>query len=88
MTVIFGAGRGDFVCKSSAVVTFDRSLHVCLGTPDYKYGQRVVVIAICAAPQWTDTERGLEMGDLRAVGYENIPHKSVGGCVAISDSRV
>ena len=39
-----------------------------LGTPDYKYGQRVVVLAITAAPQWTDTPRGLELGDLRAFG--------------------
>lgn len=45
-----------------------------LGTPDYKYGQRVVVIAITAAPQWTDTPRGLEIGDLRAFGYADSSH--------------
>lgn len=39
-----------------------------LGTPDYKYGQRVIVIGVTAAPQWTDTPRGLELGDLRAFG--------------------
>lgn len=39
-----------------------------LGTPDYKYGQRVLVLGITAAPQWTDTGRGLELGDLRAFG--------------------
>ena len=39
-----------------------------MGTPDYKYGRRVVVLGITAAPQWTDSERGLHLGDLRAFG--------------------
>jgi hypothetical protein len=39
-----------------------------LGTPDYKYGLRVVVIGVTASPRWTDTPRGLEIGDLRAFG--------------------
>lgn len=60
-----------------------------LGTPDYKYGLRVVstgisrvfshadqqiVLGVTASPQWTETERGLELGDLRAFGYA--PHPS------------
>ena len=40
-----------------------------LGTAEYKYGQRVLVLGVTAAPQWTDTERGLQMGDLRSFGW-------------------
>jgi DUF917 family protein len=39
-----------------------------LGTPDYKYGVRVIVIGATAAPQWTDTRRGLALGDLSSFG--------------------
>lgn len=39
-----------------------------MGSPDYKYGRKVVVLGITAAPQWTDTERGLSLGDMRAFG--------------------
>ncbi|WRT70958.1 uncharacterized protein IL334_007957 [Kwoniella shivajii] len=49
-----------------------------LGTPDYKYGLRVMVIGVTAAPQWTDTPRGLEIGALGAFGYEGIPYEPVG----------
>jgi DUF917 family protein len=49
-----------------------------LGTPDYKYGQRVVILGITAAPQWTDTPRGLEIGALPAFGFDGIPYEPVG----------
>lgn len=39
-----------------------------LGTPDYKYGLRVICLGITAAPQWTATKRGLDLGDLTAFG--------------------
>ena len=48
-----------------------------LGTPDYKYGLRVLVMAISAAPQWTDTPRGLELGALPAFGYD-LPYIPIG----------
>ena len=35
---------------------------------DYKYGLRVLVVAVTAAPQWTDTQRGLDIGSLTAFG--------------------
>lgn len=39
-----------------------------LGTPEYRYGLKVLVLGVTAAPQWTDTPRGLELGDTRAFG--------------------
>ncbi|WVW80695.1 hypothetical protein I302_102681 [Kwoniella bestiolae CBS 10118] len=49
-----------------------------LGTPDYKYGLRVMVIGVTAAPQWTDTPRGIEVGGLGAFGYDDIPYEPIG----------
>ncbi|WOO78677.1 Putative D-/L-hydantoinase subunit A [Vanrija pseudolonga] len=43
---------------------------VALGTPEYKYGLRVLVLGITAAPQWTSTQRGLDLGSLTAFGYD------------------
>ena len=48
-----------------------------LGTPDYKYGLKVLVLGITAAPQWTDTQRGLDIGALPAFGYD-IPYRPIG----------
>ena len=49
-------------------------------TTDYKYGLRVLIIAVTAAPQWTDTQRGLDIGSLSAFGYD-IPYVPIGGYV-------
>jgi len=49
-----------------------------LGTPQYKYGLRVLVLGITAAPQWTDTERGLELGGPSAFDFPNIQYKPLG----------
>ncbi|KIM59644.1 hypothetical protein SCLCIDRAFT_27186 [Scleroderma citrinum Foug A] len=40
-----------------------------LGTQEYKYSLRVVVIGIVGAPQWTSTPRGMEVGGPSAFGY-------------------
>jgi hypothetical protein len=47
---------------------------------DYKYGLRVLIVAVTAAPQWTDTQRGLDIGSLSAFGYD-IPYAPIGGYV-------
>ncbi|KAH7886988.1 hydantoinase [Phlebopus sp. FC_14] len=49
-----------------------------LGTPQYKYGLRVLVLGITAAPQWTQTHRGLEIGGPSAFGFPNIEYKPLG----------
>ncbi|KII93913.1 hypothetical protein PLICRDRAFT_102080 [Plicaturopsis crispa FD-325 SS-3] len=62
----------DLIC------VLDAQSGSALGTPDYKYGLRVMVLGATAAPQWTDTPRGLELGDLRAFGYTDIPYVPLG----------
>lgn len=50
------------------IAVLDAQNGEALGTPDYKYGLRVLVLGVTGAPQWSDTERGLALGDLRAFG--------------------
>ncbi|KAG6333941.1 hypothetical protein ID866_5152 [Astraeus odoratus] len=49
-----------------------------LGTQEYKYGLRVVVIGITGAPQWTGTPRGMETGGPGAFGFHDIPYVPLG----------
>ncbi|KLT44591.1 putative hydantoinase [Cutaneotrichosporon oleaginosum] len=59
------------------ISVLDAQNGLALGTPEYKYGQRVLVLGITAAPQWTSTKRGLELGALPAFGY-NVPYTPLG----------
>jgi len=65
------AGVPDLIC------VLDAQNGLALGTPEYKYGQRVLVLGITAAPQWTSTKRGLELGALPAFGYD-LPYEPLG----------
>ncbi|BEI86528.1 hypothetical protein CcaverHIS002_0608150 [Cutaneotrichosporon cavernicola] len=59
------------------ISVLDAQNGLALGTPEYKYGQRVVVLGMAAAPQWTGTQRGLDLGALPAFGYD-IPYVALG----------
>ncbi|BEJ14153.1 hypothetical protein CspHIS471_0313270 [Cutaneotrichosporon sp. HIS471] len=59
------------------ISVLDAQNGLALGTPEYKYGQRVLVLGITAAPQWTTTERGLQLGALPAFGYD-VPYSPLG----------
>ncbi|KAK8847715.1 hypothetical protein IAR55_005574 [Kwoniella newhampshirensis] len=63
---------------TNLIAVLDAQTGHALGTPDYKYGLRVFVLGITAAPQWTDTPRGLELGALGAFGYDDIPYEPIG----------
>ncbi|WWC69837.1 uncharacterized protein I206_103780 [Kwoniella pini CBS 10737] len=72
-------GKTEVICGVPDLISvLDAQNGTALGTPEYKYGLRVIVIGITAAPQWTDTPRGLELGSLTAFGYDNIPYKPLG----------
>ncbi|OCF31991.1 hydantoinase [Kwoniella heveanensis BCC8398] len=71
-------GQTEVVCGVPDLISvLDAQNGTALGTPEYKYGLRVIVIGITAAPQWTDTARGLELGSLSAFGYD-IPYRPLG----------
>ena len=59
------------------IAVLDSQSGAALGTPDYKYGLRVLVLGITAAPQWTETQRGLDLGALPAFGYD-LPYVPIG----------
>jgi DUF917 family protein/N-methylhydantoinase A/oxoprolinase/acetone carboxylase beta subunit len=52
-----------------------------LGVPEYRYGLKVVVVAMSAPPQWTDSPRGLELGGPASMGFDGIDYKPVGSYV-------
>ncbi|KAG1730811.1 hydantoinase [Suillus paluster] len=60
------------------IAVLDAQNGSALGTPDYKYGLRVLVVGITAAPQWTSTERGIALGGPSAFGFTHIPYKPLG----------
>ncbi|WVR06716.1 hypothetical protein IAU60_003748 [Kwoniella sp. DSM 27419] len=71
-------GKTETICAVPDLISvLDAQSGNALGTPEYKYGQRVIVLGITAAPQWTETARGLELGSLTAFGYDT-PYKPLG----------
>ncbi|EIM84142.1 DUF917-domain-containing protein [Stereum hirsutum FP-91666 SS1] len=73
-----GSGKKIVATVPDLIAVLDAQSGCALRTPDYKYGLRVLVLGITAAPQWTSTARGLELGDLRAFGFEGIPWCAAG----------
>ncbi|KAL3443378.1 hypothetical protein BJX65DRAFT_199400 [Aspergillus insuetus] len=49
-----------------------------LGTPEYRYGLKVMIIAIAASPRWTDTARGMALGGPGSMGFEDIKYVPIG----------
>ncbi|KAH0826673.1 hydantoinase [Lanmaoa asiatica] len=60
------------------IAVLDAQSGSALGTPQYKYGLRVLVLGITAAPQWTNTQRGLELGGPSAFGFHDIRYTPLG----------
>ncbi|KAG2143055.1 hydantoinase [Suillus clintonianus] len=60
------------------IAVLDAQNGSALGTPEYKYGLRVLVLGITAAPQWTSSERGIALGGPSAFGFTHIPYKPLG----------
>ncbi|KAM0746963.1 putative hydantoinase [Meredithblackwellia eburnea MCA 4105] len=73
-----GGSKQIIATVPDLIAVLDAQSGVALGTPDYKYGLRVLVLGITAAPQWTSTPRGLELGSLTAFGYSDIPYVPLG----------
>jgi DUF917 family protein len=60
------------------IVVLDLETGSGLGTPEYKYGLKVAVLAIAASPRWTDTPRGLELGGPASMGFGDVVYKPIG----------
>ena len=60
------------------IAVIDAETGAGLGTPEYKYGLKVVIIAIAASPRWTDTERGMELGGPGSMGFDQVKYVPIG----------
>ncbi|KAJ9646857.1 hypothetical protein H2204_000549 [Knufia peltigerae] len=60
------------------IALLDSETGAGLGTPEYKYGLRVTIVAIAASPRWTDTPRGLELGGPSSMGFDDIQYVPIG----------
>jgi len=60
------------------IAVLDSETGTGLGTPEYKYGLKVTVIAIAASPRWTDTPRGLQLGGPGSMGFDDIKYVPIG----------
>ncbi|KAF9890511.1 hypothetical protein FE257_005916 [Aspergillus nanangensis] len=60
------------------IALLDAETGAGLGTPDYKYGLKVLIIAIAASPRWTDTARGMELGGPGSMGFDDVKYTPVG----------
>lgn len=49
-----------------------------VGTPEYRYGLLVTVLALTASNKWTSTERGLTLGGPEGFGFNNLKYKPIG----------
>ncbi|KAJ5993673.1 hypothetical protein N7451_009397 [Penicillium sp. IBT 35674x] len=60
------------------IAIIDAETGAGLGTPEYKYGLKVVIIAIAASPRWTDTKRGMELGGPGSMGFDEVEYNPIG----------
>ncbi|KAL5338226.1 hypothetical protein BJX70DRAFT_215324 [Aspergillus crustosus] len=60
------------------IAVLDAETGAGLGTPDYKYGLKVMIIAIAASPRWTDTARGMALGGPGSMGFEDVEYVPIG----------
>lgn len=59
------------------ITVLDSQNGTALGTPDYRYGLRVTVIAMAADPKWTTTPEGLACGGPTAFGLHDLAFKPI-----------
>ncbi|KAL3477642.1 hypothetical protein BJX99DRAFT_123004 [Aspergillus californicus] len=60
------------------IAVLDAETGAGLGTPEYKYGLKVMIIAIAASPRWTDTPRGMALGGPGSMGFDSIEYVPIG----------
>lgn len=76
-----GGGRVGEVLASvpDLIAVLDCKSGENLGVPEFRYGLKVLVLAITASPLWTGSERGLELGGPQAFGYgDSVQYRAVG----------
>lgn len=60
------------------IIVLDAETGHGLSIADYKYGLKVVIIAMAASPRWTDTKRGIELGGPASMGFNDVEYRPIG----------
>lgn len=60
------------------IAVIDAQNGEAIGTPEYRYGQLVVVLGIAASDRWTGTERGISLGGPDAFGFDHLKYTPLG----------
>lgn len=60
------------------ISVIDEKTGEAIGTPEYRYGLHVFVLAIAGSDHWTATERAMNIGGPAAFGFEDVKYEPVG----------
>lgn len=60
------------------ISVIDEKSGEAIGTPEYRYGLHVLVLAITGSPHWTSSPRALEIGGPAAFGFPEVQYVPVG----------
>lgn len=77
-------GRDDpnppkIVCAVPDLISvIDCDTGEAVGTPDYRYGLMVFVLAIAPSDRWTSTPKGLEVGGPGSFGFDDVKYEPIG----------
>ncbi|EPS97461.1 hypothetical protein FOMPIDRAFT_1128485 [Fomitopsis schrenkii] len=72
-----GGVRKMLATVPDLITVIDSQNGTALGTPDYRYGLRVTVMAMAGDPKWTTTPEGLACGGPTAFGLHDVPFSPV-----------
>ena len=76
--VLEGSQKKILAAVPDLIAVLDAETGAGLGTPEFKYGLKVVIIAMAASPRWTDTPRGMELGGPKSMGFEEVEYVPIG----------
>ncbi|CEP22537.1 hyuA [Cyberlindnera jadinii] len=76
---IYATIDGEVVASVPDLISvIDSETGEAVGTPDYRYGILVVVLALSPSNLWTDTERALQIGGPSAFGLDEVHYTPTG----------
>lgn len=76
---IYASLDGNIIASvPDLIAVIDADTGEAVGTPDYKYGLVVFVLAISPSNHWTDTEKGLQVGGPQAFGLDDVKYNPIG----------
>ncbi|OWB73413.1 hypothetical protein B5S31_g3155 [[Candida] boidinii] len=70
---------GEVVCSVPDLITVnDADTGEAIGTPEYRYGLIVFVLALSPDKKWIASEKAMKIGGPKAFGLDNLEYKPIG----------